>query len=84
MWPRVKALPRDAGIIKADASRQRGVSAAEEVNWSGAPLSTRAVREYLEALDDESMGFREKPKKPQMAIPCRGSSLRLFDMAYFS
>lgn len=37
----------DASIIKADASRQRGVPGNEEVNWRDPSLSTRAVREYL-------------------------------------
>ncbi|KFE54199.1 hypothetical protein IV01_16995, partial [Pseudomonas syringae] len=45
----------DASIIKADASRQRGVPSDEEVNWSDPSLSTRAVREYLEALDEEAL-----------------------------
>ena len=44
----------DASIIKADASRQRGVPGNEEVNWRDPSLSTRAVREYLEALDREA------------------------------
>ncbi len=42
----------DASIIKADASRQRGV-AGDEVDWNDPKLSSRAVREYLEALDEE-------------------------------
>jgi len=46
----------DASIIKADASRQRGVPGTEEVDWSDPKLSTRAVREYLEALDSEALG----------------------------
>ena len=45
----------DASIIKADASRQRGVPGDEPVNWSDPALSTRAVREYLEALDEEAL-----------------------------
>ena len=45
----------DASIIKADASRQRGVPGDEQVNWSDPALSTRAVREYLEALDEEAL-----------------------------
>jgi transposase len=45
----------DASIIKADASRQRGVTGDEQVNWSDSALSTRAVREYLEALDEEAL-----------------------------
>lgn len=45
----------DASIIKADARRQRGVTGDEDVNWSDPSLSTRAVREYLEALDEEAL-----------------------------
>ena len=44
----------DASIIKADASRQRGV-AGDEVDWNDPKLSSRAVREYLEALDEEAL-----------------------------
>ena len=44
-----------ASIIKADASRQRGVPGDEQVNWSDPALSSRAVREYLEALDEEAL-----------------------------
>ena len=36
----------NASIIKADASRQRGVPANEQAIWSDLSLSTRAVREY--------------------------------------
>ena len=45
----------DASIIKADASRQRGVPGDEQINWSDPALSTRAVREYLEGLDEEAL-----------------------------
>lgn len=48
----------DASIIKADASWQRGVPGDEPVNWSDPALSTRAVREYLEALDEEAEEYR--------------------------
>lgn len=44
----------DISTIKADASRQRGVPGDEPVNWSDSALSTRAVREYLEALDEKA------------------------------
>lgn len=44
----------DASVVAADASRQRGVPANEAADWSNPALSTRAVREYLEALDDEA------------------------------
>ncbi|RMP64297.1 hypothetical protein ALQ18_100564 [Pseudomonas marginalis pv. marginalis] len=45
----------DASIIKADASRQRGVPGDESVNWSDPALSTSAVRECLEGLDEEAL-----------------------------
>lgn len=44
----------DASIIKADASRQRCVLGDEEANWSDSSLSTSAVREHLEALDEDA------------------------------
>jgi len=44
----------DASVVAADANRQRGVPGSESVNWGDPALSTRGVREYLEALDGES------------------------------
>lgn len=44
----------DASVVAADASRRRGVPASEATDWSNPALSTRAVREYLQALDDEA------------------------------
>jgi transposase len=43
----------DASVVAADASRQRRVS-SEAMEWKDRSRSTRAVREYLEALDAES------------------------------
>jgi transposase len=43
----------DASVVAADASRQRGVAGSTAMDWNDPALSTRAVREYLEALDDE-------------------------------
>jgi hypothetical protein len=51
----------DANIIKADASRQRGVLGDEPVNWSDPSLSTCGVREYLEALEEG--GAETLPKR---------------------
>ena len=58
----------DASIIKADASRQRGVPGNEEVNWRDPSLSTRAVREYLEALDKEALA-EALPKRLSLTDP---------------
>ena len=45
----------DASVVAADANRQRGVPSSEVIDWEDPALSTRAVREYLEALDGESL-----------------------------
>jgi hypothetical protein len=44
----------DASVVKADANRQRGAPSSEPIDWKDPALRTRAVREYLEALDSES------------------------------
>lgn len=41
----------DASIIKADASRARGIPGTEAVDWRGGDSPSRAVREYLEAVE---------------------------------
>ncbi len=58
----------DASVIKADARRQRGVPGNEEVNWSDPSLSTRAVREYLDELDDEAL-TEALPKRLSLTDP---------------
>ena len=57
--------------IKADARRQRGVPGDEPVNWSYPSLTTRAVRDYLEALDDDALA-ETLPKRLSLTDPqCR-------------
>lgn len=46
----------DASTIAADARRQRGVPGSKRVDWKDPALCTRAVREYLEALDANALG----------------------------
>ena len=43
----------DASIVKADANRRRGVPSERPIDWSDPALGTRAVREYLEGLEQE-------------------------------
>ena len=43
----------DASIVKADANRRRGVPSEEGIDWSNPQLGTRAIREYLQALEEE-------------------------------
>ena len=44
----------DASVVKADANRQRGVPGTEAVDWTDPARSTRAIREYLQALDGDA------------------------------
>jgi Transposase DDE domain/Transposase domain (DUF772) len=41
----------DASVVKADANRQREVPSTQSIDWSNPELGTRAVHEYLQALD---------------------------------
>ena len=43
----------DASIVKADANRQRGVPSTESIDWSSLEHGTRAVHEYLHALEQD-------------------------------
>jgi len=44
----------DASVIKADANRQRSLPADELIDWKDGTRSTRAVREYIEALETDN------------------------------
>lgn len=64
-----KGFALEASIIEADASRQRGVPGGDEqVNWSDPALSTRAVREYLEALDEKALAETPKRLSPILSL----------------
>jgi transposase len=58
----------DASVVAADASRQRGVPSGQVVDWTDPALSTRAVREYLQALDGESLA-QVLPKNISLTDP---------------
>ena len=51
----------DASVLEADASRYHGL-APDEIDWNDPALDTRAVREYLAALDPEPNPARKTPK----------------------
>ena len=55
----------DGSLIKADASRQKGVEAAE---WRPPETSRRAVEEYLAVLDDAAFGAAT-PVVPKFISP---------------
>ena len=41
----------DASVVRADANRARGVPGAEAMGWKNGEGATRAVREYVAALE---------------------------------
>src|SRR5499425_934749 len=60
----------DASVMEADASRYRG-KAPDEIDWSAPERQTRAVAEFLTALDDEDAGADRKPPKVISPVdPC--------------
>jgi hypothetical protein len=60
----------DASVIEADASRYTGVDGNAEIDWSDLKLQTRAVREYLAALDPTPDPVRKPPKVISLSDPC--------------
>jgi transposase len=58
----------DASVIKADASRARGIDGHEGIDWSQGEASSRAVREYLDALE-ESAPQENDPSPVESAAP---------------
>jgi hypothetical protein len=63
-------LAVDASVIEADASRYHG-KAPDEIDWSLPERQTRAVAEFLTALDDgESSLDRKPPKVISPVDPC--------------
>lgn len=44
----------DASVVRADANKARRVGTDEPIDWHDKSLNTRAVREYLDALDAEN------------------------------
>lgn len=54
----------DASIIKADANRARGIPGTEAVDWRGGDTPSRAVREYLEAVEQANPADDEDDEPP--------------------
>jgi transposase len=60
----------DASVIEADASRYHG-RAPDEIDWSLPERQTRAVAEFLTALDDDELtADRKLPKVISPVDPC--------------
>ena len=73
----------DASIIPADANKQRSIPAGEPVDWNSPALSTRAVREYLEGLDEEALA-EAMPKRISLTDPQASWTAALGGPAFFA
>ena len=63
----------DASVVKADANRARGMPGAQAIDWRGGEAPSRAVREYLEAIEQASPTSDEDDEPP--ASPPKNVSL---------
>ena len=58
----------DASLIAANASHQDSVQVGEHCDWNRPEIDTRAMREYLAALDDEALA-EVVPRKVSLSDP---------------
>lgn len=65
----------DASVIKADASRARGASGVETIDWSQGERQSRAVREYIEALEENNPTDDDIPASTESTTPPKNISL---------
>jgi transposase len=65
----------DASVIKADANRARGVPGGQEINWSQGEGPSRAVREYLSALEASNPTDDDEPPPSGPSSPPKNISL---------
>jgi len=65
----------DASVIKADANRARGVPGSETTDWRKGAATSRAVREYLDALEQINPTSDNDAEPPQPPAPGKNVSL---------
>jgi transposase len=65
----------DASVIKADANRARGVAGSETADWCKDAGTSRAVREYLDALEEVNPTSDDDAERPHPPTPGKNVSL---------
>jgi len=65
----------DASVIKADASRARGVPGHETTDWRKDAGTSRAMREYLDALEEFNPAGDDDAEPPEPPAPGKNVSL---------
>lgn len=59
----------DASVVKADANRARGVPGEQATTWKTDEASSRAVREYLAAIEETNPTETAPPKSVSLTDP---------------
>lgn len=59
----------DASVVRADANRARGVPGVQAADWSVDDASSRAVREYLAAIDETNPTEKAPAKSVSLTDP---------------
>ena len=65
----------DASIIKADANRARSATGTEPIDWTRGDEPSRAVREYLAALDEVNLTNSDAAPETEATAPPKSISL---------
>lgn len=73
----------DASLIAANASHQHSVQLGEHCDWADPGIDTRPVREYLSALDQESI-TAAAPRKISLSDPHSRWTAATGGIAYFA
>jgi transposase len=73
----------DASVVKADANRQRGVAGDTEIDWGDPDSQARPVREYLEALDEQT-GMAMSPKNVSLTDPAARWTAATGERAFYA
>ena len=66
----------DASVVKADANRTRGVPGVESTDWRKEPGASRAMREYLDALEQNNP-TSDSDEDPPPPPPTLGKNVSL-------
>jgi transposase len=73
----------DASVVAADASGPRGMPGGEPIDWANMAPNSRAVREYLEALDEEALA-ETLPRRISLTDPQSRWTAATGDRAFFA
>ncbi len=65
----------DASVIKADASRARGVPGSETADWRKDAATSPSMREYVDALEEFNPTGNDDAKPPAPPAPGKNDSL---------